>query len=88
MTGADPEPSCCATQDRIRALQARAVDQVVRELDPCGDAIDRPGGRRVVDRLREGLGRWDGVVPTGRGDRGSTCDGAEHRCDQHQEPAG
>ena len=85
-----PEPPLRAGQERVGALEARRVDEVVREVDAGGDPRGLRSGERVVDGVRERLRRRGRPRPA-RGERdrrGAHADRQRAADDQGEQPAG
>ena len=82
----NPQPAAGPVQNRVGPLKVRCVYQVVGELDPGGDPIDRGGAGRLVERGGERLGRrLRTAVRSGDGDRRAADDRDDQAGDDRQQ---
>ena len=80
-----PQAARGALEQRVAALDARVVDQLVGERDARSDALHRGRGQSVVDRLGQRLGRRLGGARADRDGDGRAAGGDEHGGDAQRE---
>ena len=90
MAGADPQPARgAASAAGPTPCEARAVDQVVGELDPGGDAATAGAAAASWIAAASGLARRHRPAGAGGdGDRGAACDEGQRAGDDCQQAAG